>query len=89
MAEMAASREKYLERLAKREAETWRRVDELIATRRSSDYDQAVRLLRDLRELAAKKGRRAEADRRIRKLRERHAKKSSFLNRLGKLGTRG
>ena len=88
-AEMAASREKYLERLAKREAETWRRVDELIATRRSSDYDQAVRLLRDLKELAAKKGRRVEADRRIRKLRERHTKKSSFLNRLGKLGTRG
>ena len=86
-AEKTASREKYLRRLAKREAKTWQRVDELIATKRPSDYDQAVRLLRDLRELATRKNRPAKVDERIRKLRERHARKPSFLNRLGKLGS--
>jgi hypothetical protein len=36
------------ERLAKREAQTWRRVEALVATRKQSDYDEAVRLLKDL-----------------------------------------
>jgi hypothetical protein len=82
----AAVRERYLLRLAKREAETWRRVEELVATRRQSDYDEAVRLLEDLMDLAARKGRAAEARRRIRGLRDEHSAKVTFVGRLQKAG---
>ncbi len=82
----AAARETYLARLAKREARTWHRVDELIATRRQSDYDEAVRLLKDLTDLAARKGRAAEARRRIRGLQEGHSAKVTFVERLRKAG---
>lgn len=37
-------------KLAKREAQTWRRVDTLVATRKQSEYDEAVRLLKDLKD---------------------------------------
>ena len=42
----AAARERHLVRLAKREAQTWRHVEALVAARKQSDYDEAVRLLR-------------------------------------------
>lgn len=52
----AAARERYLVRLAKREAQTWRHVEALVATRKQSDYDEAVRLLKDLKDLASRQG---------------------------------
>jgi hypothetical protein len=82
----AAARERYLVRLAKREAQTWRQVETLVATRKQSDYDEAVRLLKDLKELAARKGRAAEARRRIHCLRDEHGGKVTFVERLRKAG---
>ncbi len=82
----AAAREGYLARLAKREARTWDRVDELIATRRQPDYDEAVRLLKDLTDLAARRGRAAGARRRIVGLRDEHNAKVTFIERLRKAG---
>lgn len=82
----AAARERYLARLAKREAQTWRRVEALVAARKQSDYDEAVRLLKDLKDLAARKGRPAEARRRIHCLRDEHSGKVTFVERLRKAG---
>ena len=82
----AAAREEYLVRLAKREAQTWRHVETLVATRKQSDYDQAVRLLKDLKDLAAQKGRAAEARVRIHSLRDAHSGKVTFVERLRKAG---
>ncbi len=58
------------------------RSNTLIATKRPQDYDRAVVLLVNLCELAERSGRRAAAEGRIRKLREQHRNKSSFMKRL-------
>lgn len=87
--EQAAARAKYLDELGRREPATWREVDDLIATKRPKDYDRAVTLLVDLRDLAGRSGRTAEAEARILGLRERHSNKPSLLKRFDdkKLGT--
>ncbi|MEW6683512.1 MAG: hypothetical protein AB1451_11420 [Nitrospirota bacterium] len=79
-------RRRYLDDLAKREDETWHKVDILIAMRRPQDYDEAVRLLKDLQELAQRDGRGSDTRVRIQALYERHATKPSFLGRLQKSG---
>jgi len=84
--EQAAARERHLITLAKRQTEAWRRVDALVVTRRPGDYDAAIILLNDLREIGERKGRGAEIAKRIRALREVHAKKTSLLARLRKAG---
>ena len=53
----------------------------MIATKRPKDYDLAVSLLVDLRDLADRSGRTEEAAKRIRELRQRHANKPSLLKR--------
>jgi hypothetical protein len=82
----ALARTRYLRNLAKREPAAWRQVDDLIATRRPAEYDQAVKLLADLRELGALEKRVAAVDAQIRRLREQHAKKESLLARLRRAG---
>jgi hypothetical protein len=51
-----AARVNYLESLVGREDELWQRVKTLVATRRQSDYDQAVLVIRDLRDAASRTG---------------------------------
>ena len=82
----AAQRSRFLDELATREDATWRRVDTLIATKQPKAYDEAVALLRDLRDLAARDGRAAEAEARLQALREAHARKPGLLQRLGRIG---
>ena len=79
--EQAEARAKYLDGLARREPATWREVEELIATKRPKDYDRAVTLLVDLRDLAGRSGRTAEAEAQILELRQRHSNKPSLLKR--------
>ena len=50
--EEAAARELRLNALAKREEEAWRQVGALIATKQPKNYDEAIVLLRDLRDCA-------------------------------------
>lgn len=69
-----------------RQAAAWRQVEALVIAKRPGDYDAAVTILQDLREIGERKGRRIETDERIRALRELHAKKPSFLARLRKAG---
>jgi uncharacterized Zn finger protein len=84
--EQTAARDRHLSSLAKRQADAWRRVEALVITKRPGDYDAAITLLQDLREIGERKGRRTEVTERIRALREVHAKKPSFLGRLRKAG---
>jgi len=81
----AAAREKYLDELAGREAETWATVDSLIA-RKPARYEQAVELLRDLGELSRRSNRASEYNERVLRLREAHSKKSAFISRLNRAG---
>jgi hypothetical protein len=84
--EEAEARAKHLERLAKRESATWNKVVTLIATKKPSDYDEAVRLLVDLRDLGVHKNRAAESQTRIERIRDEHVKKPSFVARLKRAG---
>jgi hypothetical protein len=84
--ERAAARAVYLDHLAEREADVWEQVEALIATKRPTDYDRAVQLLRDLSDLAARTGQRATFAARLGRVRERHAKKVSLLERLERAG---
>jgi hypothetical protein len=84
--EEAAARERYLDGLAKQEPAMWKKVDALIATKKPADYDEAVRLLGDLKDLGARSGRIAEVQSRIRRIREEHSKKPSFIERLQRAG---
>jgi len=82
----ADARELHLAALAKREAATWGEVDTLIATKQPKAYDEAITLMRDLRDVCARAGRQAQAAMRIARLREEHAKKPSLLERLRRAG---
>ena len=83
--EEAERREKYLDELAGREEETWKRAEALVSLKQAQAYDEAVALLRDLRDLAARGGRASEAEARIRALRAEHARKSTFVQRLDRM----
>jgi hypothetical protein len=85
--ERAAARAKYLETLAGREKRVWEQVGELIRTTQPKNYDQAVSLLADLRELAVQGRREGEFNSALAQLRTRHSSKPSFLRRLEKAVT--
>ena len=87
--EAAEARERHLTSLARREAEAWGEVEALIATKQPGKYDAAVALLKDLRELAVRSGRREEVEGRLGRLHEQHAKKPSLIGRLRAAGLVG
>jgi hypothetical protein len=78
----AELRAKRLEMLSKRQPETWKSIDEHIKRKTPTAYDEAVRLLVDLSDLAKHSGTESEFVHRVRELRERHSNKPSFLKRL-------
>jgi hypothetical protein len=85
--ERAAARAKYLEALAGREKQVWEQVDELIQTKRPTNYDQGVKLLVDLRDLAVQRRAEGEFKSALKQLRTLHSSKPSFLRRLEKAVT--
>jgi uncharacterized protein (DUF2249 family) len=87
--ERAIIREKYLNELAKRGDQVWKQVDELIKTKRPSDYDSAVQLLVDLRDLGIKMNNEMFFQEKLRNVREKHSRKPSFVKRLNKAGLDG
>ena len=80
------ARDRHLAGLAKRESQAWQRVDVLIATKRPRDYDAAVGLLSEVREVNARKGHAGRFAQRISELKVAHATKPSLLARLRKAG---
>jgi hypothetical protein len=84
--EAAAKREKHLESLVGREDQLWDEVEAAVSTKKPKEYDRAIEILRDLRDLAGRAGRADGVAARVGQLRERHAKKPAFLERLDKAG---
>jgi hypothetical protein len=81
--EAAIAREKHLDSLVGREKKLWAEVDSLVATTKPRNYDQAMKILVDMRDLAAR-GRGGDFGLRVQALRQAHAKKPSFIERLRK-----
>jgi hypothetical protein len=84
--EAAEERERYLDNLAKREAQAWEHVGALILTKQPGRYDEAVKLLCDLRDLAIRSGQASAVEARILRISEEHARKPSLIERLRKAG---
>jgi hypothetical protein len=82
----AEERDRYLDELASREPRSWERVDALIDTKQPVRYDEAVKLLCGLRDLALRGGRVSEFEARLRRLSEEHARKPTLMERFRKAG---
>ena len=78
----AAARVRYLDGLVGHVDELWQHVEALVATKRQTDYDAAVKVIQDLHDLAARRERLDIFAARLQQLRARHAKKVSLLDRL-------
>ena len=79
-----ADRVEYLKRLAKRTNTVWKQAEGHIQKRQPKDYDRAVILLTDLRDLALRQGGESEFQAALKKLRKTHAAKETLLHRLNK-----
>jgi hypothetical protein len=84
--QQAIDREKYLNDLAKREDKVWEKVEGLIQTKRPSDYDEALKLLVDLRDLSKKSNKKMFFEDKVQSIHEKHQRKSTFIRRLKKAG---
>jgi hypothetical protein len=85
-AAQAAARAKRLDQLATRTDAAWEKVAEWIETRRPSDYDLAVSLLRDLQALAERDGHSDAFSQRFGELRTRHQRKPTLQERFERAG---
>ncbi|MBB5152925.1 hypothetical protein [Saccharopolyspora phatthalungensis] len=75
-------RQRRLDNLARDEVDARARVAAMIATRKPTEYDAAVKLLTDLQALAKRYDRTHEYAKRIAALRQEHALKPSLLDSL-------
>lgn len=82
----AAQRKKHLKALAARGESVWADVARFIAMRRPNDYDRAVLLLIDLRDIAADGGQEDVFKKRYRAIVQQHVTKPSFLQKLREAG---
>jgi hypothetical protein len=82
----AAAREKHLDRQAAREHELWPAVQRHIAARLGTDYDMAVALLLDLRDLARRRGKDAQVTfvTQLCELKEAHSRRPALIRRIDK-----
>lgn len=84
--EAEQSRRTRLDAIRRRGESVWREIDTEIERRNATGYDKAVSLLLDLRAVSEEKGTREDFVRRLREIRDRHARKERFIERLTKLG---
>lgn len=82
----AAARQRHLDTIAVDQSAAWQQVDELIATKKPREYDTAVQLLVDLRDLVERDGDTAAFAMRLTELRTVHARKPSLLERIDLAG---
>jgi hypothetical protein len=81
-AKVEADRAVFLDQLAKREDSVWKQVEGYIQKRQPKDYDRAVILLADMRDLAVRQGRESGFRSALEKIRKTHVAKETFLRRL-------
>lgn len=84
--ERAAARAVYLDGLIGREQSLWEEAEALVRTTKQDNYDRAVNLLVDLRDLSARTGASSDFTARLSSLLTRHANKPSLLRRLAQAG---
>ena len=84
--EAERSRRARLDAISRRGESVWREIDTEIERRNATGYDKAASLLIDLRAVSEEKGTREDFVRRLREIRDRHARKERFIERLAKLG---
>jgi hypothetical protein len=82
----ALARANYLDRIAAGAAGLWKKVDELIGVGQPKSYDQAVKLLVDLKDLDSRKGNIADFRTRVEALIAVHARKGRLLERIRTAG---
>ena len=87
--ERALAREKYIKSLAGREDSIWQKVDERIDSKQPAKYDEAVKLLVDLRDLNKMTEKENAFNQKLKTICENHSRKSTFLNRLRMKGLIG
>ena len=83
--EVEAARRARLVAIARRGEGVWRDVETEIARGNGSSYDKAAGLLRDLRAVADERGMMPDFTKRLRAIRERHARKARFIERLAQI----
>ncbi|KAK0340676.1 hypothetical protein LTR94_029545 [Friedmanniomyces endolithicus] len=74
-----------IDAIARRGVSVWQEVETEIERRNAPGYDKAADLLLDLRAIAETRGPLTEFDRRLNEIRERHARKGRFIERLAAL----
>ena len=84
--EAALARVRHLDHLAGQEAKLWANVEDLVATRLPKNYEAAVSLLVDLRDLAVRANDASAFRARLDALRSACARKTGLLDRLTKAG---
>jgi hypothetical protein len=80
----AAAHAKRLDDLAAGGDAPWKRVDEMIAAKKTSEYDLAVSLLRDLREVAERQDQAEQFGKRVLGIRGRYSNRPALQERLDK-----
>lgn len=81
-----AVRLKKLETIAKQESNLWARIPVLIGQKQTSAYEEAVSILKDLRDLAAHQQREAEFKEKMAAIKERHSTLHGLQRRLKEAG---
>ncbi len=84
--EAERARRARLEAMRRRGESVWREIESEIERRNATGYDKAATLLLDLRAISEEKGEREDFVRRLKEIRNRHARKERFIERLAKLG---
>lgn len=84
--EIAEKRAQYLNLLSKKVPETWTKIDSLIDQKKVKEYDQAVNLLKDLRDVGERFGSKNEVQSKIKSLYEVHNSKSALKKRMRDAG---
>lgn len=82
----AAAHAKRLDELAAEGEAPWKQIDEMIATKKTSEYDRAVALLRDLRALAKRRGEEAAFATRVLDLRVQYPGRPGLQDRFNEAG---
>ena len=83
-AEVERTRRVRLNAIVGRGESVWQEIEAEIERRNAASYDKAAGLLLDLRAIAEEKGATEDFARRLRTIRERHARKERFIERLAK-----
>ncbi len=78
----AEAHKRRLAAVAARGEHAWRGVDDEIERRNAAGYDRATALLLDLRDLAASQGKTDAFEKRLDAVRQKHARKGQFIERL-------